>query len=89
VAHRTWIFVLAGTILVAAAGFLLAPNILDGIVACYPGHGGCQPNRTRVLGVRLSDNEVVVWGTVVGAMAGALLGPLIARVTRRVPAQAR
>jgi hypothetical protein len=88
VALRTWIFVLAGALLIGAVTLLFGLSLDPGAVACggFVGSGdefGCSAPRIHLLGTRLSEKEVVVWSIIAGALAGALLGLVVDRVMRR------
>lgn len=94
--RRTLLAVLVGVLILGGIALVLSPELIDGgEVACSVGFGdvgedefGCQGNRTTILGVRLSDTEVVVWGTILGAALGVALGLIGDRLTRPASAGA-
>ena len=85
--RRTLIFAAIGLVVLASVAFILSPKLIDGWVACGGFVGaddfGCPPNRTKLLGIRLSDREVVGWTTVLGALWGAIVGLIASRVLPR------
>lgn len=92
--RRTVLAVLVGALILGGVAFVVSPELIDGgEVACSFGEEGggrfaCQGNRTSILGIRLSDTEVVVWATILGSAIGVAAGLVGDRLTRRASAAA-
>lgn len=78
-ARRTWVFLVAGALLIGASALLyglgLQPPGCSG-PAIYVEDSFC-PARLEILWFELSEAEAIVWLTLIGIAMGALLGLLV------------